>query len=412
MTAAVLVMSSRAIAMAADSRAAIDNGESVEVVDTATKLFRISASQPIALLIDASQTFMGTPWEAIVAAYVKARGGVAKDTINEWALDFADFLQSLPVASDANEESIRKIVTEAVMSATEVPRMGIGETGEWEASDNFVGLTLDVLNGRAASLANCDQLHDGTSEKMMLLRYNIVISDAVKQAIGAWAPPAVMEAANHLARRAVMSQAMPHSFAKLAFAGFCNGNIVPSAVLCRCGSTVGDRLKFDFEGERLIPLEGKGVIAAFEEGSGIRSILYGYNSEFLRATQSCAHEIIVERLEAIAEEVRWKEKAFSKSLSEEAVPIADHVADNIEEAARKRALEDWFFPWIERVSRLSDSDLADFASGLVEHAIFQNRFSDDDASAGGPVDVAIMTPDSFKWVRQKNAQQFEIEVVS
>ncbi len=68
MTAEIVVMNKNGIAMAADS--AVTIGEQ-KIYNSAVKLFSLSKTEPIGIMIYGSADLSSTPWEIIIKQYKK-----------------------------------------------------------------------------------------------------------------------------------------------------------------------------------------------------------------------------------------------------------------------------------------------------------------------------------------------------
>lgn len=69
MTAVVGVLNKQAIAVAADSAVTIGIGNNSKILNHANKVFRLSHTQPIGMMIYNAANFMQTPWEIIIKVY-------------------------------------------------------------------------------------------------------------------------------------------------------------------------------------------------------------------------------------------------------------------------------------------------------------------------------------------------------
>lgn len=74
MTAEVAILNKSAVALAADSAVTLSSsvpglGTRTKVYNTASKLFSLSTSEPIGIMVWQSSEFMGVPWESIIKVY-------------------------------------------------------------------------------------------------------------------------------------------------------------------------------------------------------------------------------------------------------------------------------------------------------------------------------------------------------
>lgn len=60
-------------------------------------------------------------------------------------------------------------------------------------------------------------------------------------------------------------------------------------------------------------------------------------------------------------------------------------------------------PLMGAVAQLSKEDLAEMAESLVYLTYLKRRFTMDEESVGGPVDIAVITKgDGFVWIKRKH----------
>ena len=102
MTCEVAVMNKAAVALAADS--AVTLGEAQKVYYSAEKLFRLSHTKPVAVMIYGSSEMMGVPWDTVVKIYRDKLGARSFDYIEQYATDFTHFIEDdNPLFSEARQ---------------------------------------------------------------------------------------------------------------------------------------------------------------------------------------------------------------------------------------------------------------------------------------------------------------------
>ena len=102
MTSEVALMNRSAVVLAADSAATVkvwENGKEVERFHKgADKIFNISTTQPVGLMIYDGAEFQGTPWEVLVKAYRDVRDGAPLNSLFDYPKDLVDFIVADPDA--------------------------------------------------------------------------------------------------------------------------------------------------------------------------------------------------------------------------------------------------------------------------------------------------------------------------
>uniref|UniRef100_UPI0040476E04 hypothetical protein n=1 Tax=Roseivirga sp. TaxID=1964215 RepID=UPI0040476E04 len=76
MTAVVGILNKNAVAIAADSAVTIGGGNGRKILNKANKVFTLSKTHPVGVMIYSSASFMQTPWEIIIKIYRKQLGSV------------------------------------------------------------------------------------------------------------------------------------------------------------------------------------------------------------------------------------------------------------------------------------------------------------------------------------------------
>ena len=129
-------MNRLAVALAADSAVTITGGQETKIYQSENKLFELSETKPVGLMIYNSTHFFGIPWEIIIKDFRKKHGSLETDMVFGWVPVFTKFLtdnfkptkeqQNDFVAQllwDAFDEVHRKFAEEAISIA-------LDDTGE------------------------------------------------------------------------------------------------------------------------------------------------------------------------------------------------------------------------------------------------------------------------------------------
>ena len=93
MTALVSILNKKAAVIAADSAVTITRGDNTKIINTATKVFRLSSKSPVGVMIYSSAEFMGIPWSVLFKLYRDKNSGKSFDTLKEYVDDFINFLR-------------------------------------------------------------------------------------------------------------------------------------------------------------------------------------------------------------------------------------------------------------------------------------------------------------------------------
>ena len=96
MTAQIGVINKKCVALATDSAVTIGRGNSQKAFNTAEKLFTISSTSPVGIMIYNNAEFIGIPWEIIIKDYKRQKGMQRFDTLKGYVNDFFAFVKEYP----------------------------------------------------------------------------------------------------------------------------------------------------------------------------------------------------------------------------------------------------------------------------------------------------------------------------
>lgn len=112
MTAEVAVMNGIGVALAADS--AVSIGDAPDKIYTSSdKLFQLSNSAPVGVMVYGSASFVGIPWETIVKEFRRSLGSERLTTVRAYAERFFQYVQNhrMMFPRSAQEEHIERLIT-------------------------------------------------------------------------------------------------------------------------------------------------------------------------------------------------------------------------------------------------------------------------------------------------------------
>lgn len=142
MTAEVAILNREAVALAADSAVTFMGLEGRKIYNT-NKLFALSMTEPIAVMVYGTGSFGPVPWETVVKEYRRQLESKQYDTVEEYA---SDFIQHLPSLIDSKEQYRR-----------------VFETAEWEIANIYESVKVTLLESsisaqRSSRKFICDQI--------------------------------------------------------------------------------------------------------------------------------------------------------------------------------------------------------------------------------------------------------------
>lgn len=111
MTAEIAILNREAVALAADSAVTITGPRGQKIFTSANKIFALSESRPVGIMIYGDAEILRVPWETVIKLYREQLTDTGFASLDEYAVDFLRFLTS-PVdrffPPDAQEEHVAK----------------------------------------------------------------------------------------------------------------------------------------------------------------------------------------------------------------------------------------------------------------------------------------------------------------
>jgi hypothetical protein len=93
MTSEIAVMNRGAVALAADSAVSVSAGRRNKVFNSANKLFMLSDTHPVGIMIYANGSLMGVPWEVLVKTFRQELGAKEFDRLSDYGDAFISYLE-------------------------------------------------------------------------------------------------------------------------------------------------------------------------------------------------------------------------------------------------------------------------------------------------------------------------------
>ncbi|HBM88868.1 MAG TPA: hypothetical protein DD437_10005 [Rhodobiaceae bacterium] len=397
--------------MAADSAVTIQAGSKEEkIFDTADKLFELSNSNAIGVMVYNGMSFMEAPLPSLIRQFRTECANVER--VEQAAEKFLGFLNEFAQSSPqrVQEDAVRRIVIPVLSQIKnryvgQIQR-GIAE-GDWspdqlqenlsKALDNEISLFTRIY--KAAGDAKF------VGGKKPVLTANRV--DLLQEIIAAEIPIANDGQKKNLlaiARLAVSSVRLSQARTGIVVAGFGAGDLFPTLVSYEIDGSVFGRLKYVETNLVNIDRDGhKARVLPFAQKEMVERFLYGLDEDIEReVTLFCKRMIPIisdeiltrlkfddpEDLERMKEDAKRAEHAFSEALKEKAF---EEIRPNSREE-----IEDM-------VEFMPKPEMAKMAEALINLTSIKRRVSRGMETVGGPIDVAVISQsEGFVWVRRKH----------
>lgn len=403
MTAEIAILNRTALALAADSAATITGPGGSKTYDSAEKIFELCRHQPIGMMIYNNATFMGVPFDVVVRRFREENGELSFERVPDiWSV-FHKYILSFPrdVADERDHLKqyafrifghIRRAAGRALMAQI-TERAFAKRRGTLVAPDQLI---IELANHRRTNAEEHPlqgYLPELTFEEFAE-RYGEAVVEAGQIVFdGNPIEGAVRDALQLLMFALIRSRQPSGSSTGLVFGGFGTKDIFPTL-----HSVEIDGVYFGQSrvlSERTIDIDRRGETAAivpFAQKDMPERFIFGLDEQF-----QARIEQIVEGI--VAEIVRQKPRSFRAGQATAIKTAArQHLGKALEEL--KTSSEQKLMGVLNFMSK---RELAEMAYSLVELTSRKRKFSDDQETVGGPIDVAVLSRnEGFIWIRRKH----------
>lgn len=417
MTAIVGVLNRQGVAFAADS--AVTHSKVHKITNHANKIFSLSKYRPIGIAIYNSAGFMGIPWETLIKDYRQKLGEASYDSMNGYIDSFWNYLKSDVIYRwpDLQKSNLASFAGGFYNQIVEEAKKDVGGTIDpsnttpfFNSLDAKMNLYRTVYSGKNT----CDELNDYS--EVSIYAYIPAHIDALLNPLQQMNGCPADLRDKFLASMLAILKANENtytSYSGLIFWGFGENDFFPSYYEYNISIAFDGRLKYFL------------VKSAETEKCGAAIASFAQTDMAITLMSGMAPDLFDECCNYYGKSIEEFKTELSAQLQAASAPQAllDIVnAIDVENKAQKYrdGIKDFIKinhtdKLLEAVGYLSKEDLAEIAENMVSMTYLNRRFTSQEESVGGPVDVAVITKgDGFVWIKRKhyfdasiNQQYFE-----
>ncbi|TNE36839.1 MAG: hypothetical protein EP347_09805 [Alphaproteobacteria bacterium] len=414
MTSEVLLMNRGAVAMAADSAVTISGGGSQTIYQSVDKVFQLIEGRPIGVMIYNHADIMNVPWETVISLY-KARSGKKKfNTVQEYAEDFLNFLEShddLFPQQNQDFEFFRTVATVFGIIGNEFDRQvaKMREAGATDVDTHLSAIFDYVVDEiRDAYLTYWDD--DSPREDLACFpedmaariekRYGKQIGELVGGLLGRLQQDyrdislnSVTEGKlREIAIMSITKNAFFEGYTGIVFAGFGERDKFPSMVSYLTGGIYGGLLKRTLDSKEQVDDNSGPVIMPFAQDKMFYTFMTGIDRDFqeylyfetLRLTHHLVNDVVAQ-IPSLSE--GDKQEVLERYGRNNLAAALRAFFDNI----HRYQVVVHMAPIFQAVHMLPRAELAETAASLVKLNSFQQKVTMQPETVGGPVDVALIS---------------------
>ncbi len=402
MTVEVALLNRYAVAMAADSMLTVQRKSDRKTFRTVKKLFALSVSEPVGVMVYGDDAVMGRPWETLIQVYRRQLGKQTFDTVAQYAKHFVQFVEGsvefFPVSGQ--EEYFISWVRRELQGVADNAKSALEEAfSRQKVSKRQAKILVDnVIESRHK------QWSEGPTTAAPELREQLeaTYADAVRriraQTFGELPMSRrVVRQLEEIASFVFTKRPKDEPDSKwprsgLVFAGFGRQEIFPALhSFSNVGPVLGCRLCLQPERSFAVTAEQPGELFPFAQTDEIEAFLGGIHPDYKKFLAAALQTLLVEQEQAPNSDPSRVKDAAAKAV--------ENFFDGLEQWQGRHA---W---WAKAgVASLPKDELAAMAESLVSLAALKHRVNfDEKESVGGPIDVAVISKgDGFVWIKVKN----------
>ena len=300
MSAGICIMNRNAIAMAADS--AVTVGDHAAIHNSVNKLFSLSRTAPVSLIIYANATLMTVPVEIIVKQYKKQLGDRTFPHLSNYVDDFISYIES-------NSKLFRFEITEQSYVKQIFCDLLIGTRVDY---DNFIN-AKQLACGRALTPNELDEVRDAAYSTTisfvdnMPKRGDYHFADYIKgKYLGAfidllgkdsnysWLTPEQVISICEKACELYDTDFDRNGYVGIAIAGYGEEEIYPNMVHIHVSGFINGIIRYYVQDRVEISENTTSSIVPLAQTDVMQTFLFGINDKFLRdLSQEIPKQLII-----------------------------------------------------------------------------------------------------------------------
>lgn len=421
MTAEIAVMNRLGIALAADSAVTV-GPDARKIYSSAEKLFMLTPSSPVGVMVYDSGNLLGVPWETVIKVYCQRHGTEAPPTLAEYAKLFREYLaNSRELFPDsAQADFVGRIASSYYGYLFGLLRKQIDL--KTESSGKVSGDEIRILLAAIIQAENKRVLEPPPDVKeprdfraVVLDTYGSVIDTRLNVIFGNLPlEQPERSALRNVVPELLLSRKGPAS--GIVIAGFGDADRFPSLVHFVVRGVAANHLLCSPDRVSEITDTNLACISPFAQQEVVAAFMDGIDPYLERAIAEATKKLM-QAISKTAMDQTHQEAAGTQTVSVKLQDALDQALEKTHkdflEEIRKYQRRQFSEPIVRIVAVLPKDELAAMAEALVNLTKLKRRVSDQQETVGGPVDVALITKgDGFVWIRRKSYYDAALNVPS
>ena len=409
MTAEIALLNRHAVALAADSAVTVRDpaSNSVKIFNSVNKLFQLSNTEPVGVMIYGSAEIAGYPWELIVKEYRRYLGQGNFPHIRDYAADFTQWTERLLERKGLEAfHELRFFLTNFSLLYSSIDEALRDREAAGKRFDPVVETELAIrLYKESLDQLKPHPKYKDTCFVETVRKYRKEIYQARRMIIDQHFPflsRASKKDCWLIAHYVIVKQIPLANFSGIVFAGFGSDELFPAIESYRVDAFLHSRLKLSEDqlsdishdnGANMIPFAQRDLVDLFMEGA---------DRNFLDFVLTQYEGLLADLPDVIAHSY-FRSKKKRSAVSDQLGKTVDHVIRIAKQRVDKIQYERFIRPVVDVIVSLPKDELAQLAESLVQLTALKRKISKNPDTVGGPIDVAIISRgEGFIWIKRKH----------
>ncbi len=390
MTAEVAILNRNGVALASDSYGLVKIGDKKKFISV-NKIFSLSQSHPIGIIISNFVNFMSTPWETIVSVYRSYIGEKSFNTLKEYTDNFISFLTSDKRFSAPLVEKL--IIENAIDHCISEVSKSVKLTNDYTKSiSNEIEKLLLFYSNQKFLIGFDDsftkyfvEIHGKELEQYIKMKPEINVDIKTQQNL-------IKLCAYIICKSNFIYD--NYGSSGLVFVGYGDNDIFPSLIGYNIFASIDKNLIYKTSASTTIGIDNKQAIYSF----GVTDVLATYIDGINPDLQNMVFKEIDSGFKDLTGTIQNKFQLSEKDqgfLNSITVSAIDNFKNKFLDFQQKNCVE----PLLLMVNMLSNQELLSLAESFVHLTLTKQKFSADEQISGGRIHVVSITKGDGYWER-------------
>ncbi len=405
MTAEVAILNRSAVAIAADSAVTVTQrtGKGPKVYNTANKLFALSATEPVAVMVYGAGAFGSIPWETVVKTY-RMRPTVELSTVEEHATSFIDYLDSLKrhITLEEQQTHVLGMVFRELHMLKGAAKQEMLQTSDAKQEK----MLLDLMASRIEEL-NTLGSEERLSESEAECQLDTVIDNwagFLGEALDGFSiTDHILSQAKTMVRTSLQIVDESPASTGVVIAGFGADQIFPALSHYVVDGVIADVVRVRHVGSVEIGEPRTASIISFAQSDMVSTFMDGIHPEYRLAINGFIQEIVnllgqyfVGKLDGLVPANAQHD--LMEEMKQVGSRIVEQAQGQFEDFEHQQSE-----PITSIVELLPKEEMAEMAEALVNLTSLKRRVTPEMETVGGPVDVLVISKgDGLIWLKRKH----------